>query len=176
MDAQTTSYLMAYNGILSIIIQMGFIGPLTRRFSDASLITWSIAIMAVSLLGWALTSTVPVLLVVLVPLAVASAVLNTVVASATTWAVPPNEIGDALGTASAFESLSRVIAPTLGGWLLGAVGTWAPGALGAAILVGLAAFAWRRLLIHPDPPPPAPVWLEPEGSVDLPVAQLDLAK
>lgn len=75
-------------------------------------------------LGWALTPNVPVLMVVLVPMAVANAVLNTVVASATTWAVAPNEIGDALGTASAFESLSRVVTPTLGGWLLGAVGTW----------------------------------------------------
>jgi hypothetical protein len=69
-----------------------------------------------------------------------------------------------------------VAAPTLGGWLLGAVCTWAPGALGAAILAGLAVFAWYRLLIRPDPPLPAPVWLEQEGALDLPAAQLDPVK
>jgi DHA1 family tetracycline resistance protein-like MFS transporter len=66
-------------------------------------------------------------------------------------AVAPHEMGDALGTAGALESLSRMIAPTVGGLLLGALGAWAPGVLGAGVLAGLAAFAWRRLIARPDP-------------------------
>jgi DHA1 family tetracycline resistance protein-like MFS transporter len=69
-------------------------------------------------------------------------------------------MGDALGASSALESLSRVIAPTVGGWLLGAAGAWAPGALGAVLMGGLAVFAWRRLILHPDPSLAEPVLLE----------------
>ena len=59
-------------------------------------------------------------------------------------------MGDALGVSSALESLSRVIAPTLGGWLLGAVGAWAPGVLAAILMVGLAPYAWQRLIVRPN--------------------------
>ena len=205
LNAQATSYLMAYQGLLSIIVQIGLISPLTKRFSDARLITWSLPVQAAGLLAWAFTPSVPVLLVVLIPLALTTSVLNTVISSAISWAVPPREMGDALGTAgallawaftpsvpvlvvvliplafatgvlntvinsaiswavppqemgdalgtaSALESLSRVIAPSVGGWLLGAFGAWSPGVLAAVILAGLAAFAWRRLIVHPDPP------------------------
>ena len=92
------------------------------------------------------------LVVVLIPLALTTGVLNTVINSAISWAVPPQEMGDALGTAGALESLSRVIAPTLGGWLLGALGAWAPGLLGAALMAGLTAYARVRLIVRPDPP------------------------
>jgi DHA1 family tetracycline resistance protein-like MFS transporter len=150
LNAQSTSYLMAYQGLLSILVQIGLIGPLTKRFSDAELITLALPLQAVALLMWAFTSSVPVLVVVLIPLSLATGVLNTVINSAVSWAVLPHEMGDALGTAGALESLSRVIAPTVGGWLLGALGAWAPGVLAASILGGLTAFAWRRLIARPD--------------------------
>jgi DHA1 family tetracycline resistance protein-like MFS transporter len=102
-------------------------------------------------LAWAFTPNVPVLLVVMIPGALTTGVLNTVINSAISWAVPPHEMGDALGTAGALESLSRVVAPTVGGLLLGALGAWAPGVLAAGTLAGLAVFAWRRLIARPDP-------------------------
>jgi len=80
--------------------------------------------------------------------------------SAITWVVPPQEMGDALGVSSALESLSRVIAPTLGGWLLGAVGAWAPGVLAAILMACLAPYAWQRLIVRPEPPLGEAVWLE----------------
>lgn len=111
------------------------------------------------MLGWAVTPNVGVLLIVLIPQALATAVLNTVINSAITWVVPPQEMGDALGTASALESLSRVIAPSVGGWMLGALGVWSPGLLGGVILVGLTAFAWRHLIVRPHPPLAVPAML-----------------
>ena len=159
LSAQVTSYVMAYNGLLSIVAQMGLIGPLTKRFPNAQLIFWGVVILSAAMLGWAFTASTPVLLVVMVPMAFATGVLNTVIGAATSWSVRPEEMGDALGTSSAFESLSRVIAPSVGGWLLGAAGTWAPGALGGVLLAGLAVFAYRRLIVNPDPPLPAPALL-----------------
>ena len=152
LNAQNVSYVLAYQGALSIVLQVALIGPLTRRFSDAKLITSAVGVLAVALLAWALTPNVPVLLLVLIPQVLASGTLNTVINSAITWSVTPEEMGDALGTASALDSLSRVVAPSVGGWLLGALGTWAPGVLAAAILTGLAVFAWRRLIVAPFVP------------------------
>lgn len=172
LDARVTSYLMAYTGALSIVAQVGLINPLTKRFDTARLITWSTAILAMSLLAWAFASNIPLLMVLMVPYAFATGVLNTVINSAITWAVPPQGMGDALGTSSALESLSRVIAPSLGGWMLGAMGTWAPGMLGAVLTGGLAVFAWHRLIAHPDPPLEETVLLEQELPEPLPVSQL----
>jgi DHA1 family tetracycline resistance protein-like MFS transporter len=81
-------------------------------------------------------------------------VLNTVINSSITKAVYPEEVGGALGVSSSVESLTRVIGPATGGLLLGALGTWSPGALGAVIMAGLAVYVWRRLVLNPDPPLP----------------------
>jgi len=156
LNAQTTSYLLAYVGLLSVIVQGGLIGRLTKRFSEAQLIAWCVVIQAVSLLAWAFTPSVPVLLVVLVPIAFSTGVLNTVINSAITRAVPPHEVGGALGTSSALESLSRIISPLVGGWLLGTVGAWAPGVVGAGIMTGVSVFVWRRPPISPEPLPVSP--------------------
>ncbi len=151
LTAQTTSYLLAYVGLLSVIVQGGLIGQLTKRFSESKLIAWAAVIQSVSLLAWAFTPSVPVLIVVMIPIAFSTGVLNTVINSAITRAVAPHEIGGALGIAGAFESLSRVISPSAGGWLLGALGPWAPGVAAAIIMSGVTIFAWQRLIFHPDP-------------------------
>lgn len=160
LNAQSTSYLLAYVGLLSVIVQGGLIGQLTKRFSESQLIAWMVVVQMLSLLAWAITPSVPVLLVVMIPLAFSTGVLNTVINSAISRSVPPQEIGGALGTAGAFESLSRVVSPSLGGWLLGAIGTWAPGVVGGIIMAGVSAFAWLRLILRPDPPLPVPVKAE----------------
>ena len=151
LDAQATSLLLAYVGVLSVIVQGGLIGPLTKRFSEPRLIFSSTLINGLAMLAWAFTPSVPVLLVVMIPMAFTTGVLNTVINSAITRVVSPQEIGGALGIASSLESLSRVVSPAAGGWLLGSVGLWAPGLVGSVIMSGIAAFSWRRLIVHPDP-------------------------
>lgn len=151
LDAQATSLLLAYLGVISVVVQGGLIGPLTRRVSEAKLIFWTTFIFGASVLAWAFTPSVPVLLIVMLPMAFSTGVLNTVINSAITRVVAPQEIGGALGIASSLESLSRVISPAAGGWLLGAVGFWAPGVAAAVVMVWVVVFAWRRLIARPDP-------------------------
>lgn len=151
LDAQATALLLAYLGVLSVIVQGGLIGPLTRRFSEPRLIVWGTAVYGVSMLAWAFTPSVPILLVVMIPMAFSTGVLNTVINSAITRVVSPQEIGGALGIAGSLESLSRVISPAVGGWLLGSVGLWAPGVVGALIMAWVVVFSWRRLILRPDP-------------------------
>jgi len=78
--------------------------------------------------------------------------LNTVLNSALTKVVYAEEVGGTLGLSASVESLTRVIAPTTGGWMFGMIGTWAPGIFGALLMGWVVSFAWRRLFIQPDPP------------------------
>jgi DHA1 family tetracycline resistance protein-like MFS transporter len=82
-------------------------------------------------------------------------VLNTVINSSITKSVYPEEVGGALGVASSIESLTRVIGPAAGGFLLGTLGTWAPGVIGAVIMVWVVIYVWRRLIVNPDPSLPS---------------------
>ena len=66
----------------------------------------------------------------------------------------PEEVGGTLGLAASIESLSRVVAPSVGGVLLQSVGTWAPGIFGALVMAWVVTFVWRRIVVNPDPPLP----------------------
>jgi DHA1 family tetracycline resistance protein-like MFS transporter len=155
LDAQTTGYVLAYVGVLVVLVQGVFIGRITARFSETQLILWGSALMAVSLAAWAVVPNLSWLLIVLIPLSLATGVLNTVLSSALTKAVYPEEVGGTLGLATSAESLSRVIAPVMAGVLLGSVGVWAPGVVAALIMVWVFTFVVRRLVRRPDPPLPA---------------------
>jgi DHA1 family tetracycline resistance protein-like MFS transporter len=149
LTAQQTSLILAYVGVLSVIVQGFLVGQLTRRFREDVLIAVSVVIMAVSLFGWALAPSVFWLINVLTPTALAGGVLNTILASTLTKAVEPQEVGGILGLSASVESLTRVIAPTLGGALLGWAGTSAPGFFSAAMLALLSIYVWRVIYNHP---------------------------
>lgn len=149
LEAQQTGYILTYVGLLSVIVQGGLVGKLSERFRDDHLIVTSVGIMALSLLGWAFVPSVTMLLVVLAPIAFAGGVLNTVISSALTKTVQPQEIGGILGLAASIESLTRVIAPTLGGILLERLGAWSPGVFSAIVLAGLFVYVWITIFNHP---------------------------
>jgi DHA1 family tetracycline resistance protein-like MFS transporter len=146
LGSDSTGYILAYVGVLSVVTQGGLIGPLTKRFRENSLIITALWLMAFSLLAWAFVPNLVVLLIVMLPLAMAGGVLGTVLQSAITKAVEPQEIGGMLGISGSLEAITRVLAPTVGGYLLGSLGTWAPGIF-SAILMGWAVWvAYRRIL------------------------------
>ena len=155
LDAQGTGLVLAYVGVLVVLVQGVAIGRLTARFSESLLILWASALMAVSLAAWALVPSLPLLLIVLIPLSLGTGVLNTVINSALTKSVYSEEIGGTLGLAASAESLSRVIGPSLAALLLGSLGPWAPGIFGAVLMIWVTSFAYRRLITRPDPPLPS---------------------
>ena len=151
LNAQQTGFILTYVGVLAAIVQGGLVGRLNQRYRDDILITVSVAIMALSLLGWALAPSVTVLLIILAPTSFAGGILNTVLSSALTKAVEAQEIGGILGLSASIESATRVIAPTLGGILLDRLGTWSPGTFGAILLAGLFFYVWSKIFNHPIP-------------------------
>lgn len=154
LGIQTTGFILTYVGVLAVAVQGGGIPALTRRVDEGRLILISLAIMAVSFFAWALTPTLTALVLVVTPLAIAGGVLNTVINSAISKAVGPDEVGGTLGLSAALESLSRIIAPIVGAWLLQDVGAWAPGIICGILLAWTTVFAFRRIPSRPASPTP----------------------
>ena len=164
LSARDTGFILTYVGVLSVFVQGFLVGRLTNRFREDHLISAAVALMAVSLFGWALAPSVFWLLVILAPTAVSGGILNTLLSSTLTKAVAPQEIGGILGLSASIESSTRIIAPILGGALLQNVGTWSPGAFGAIVMIGVTVYVFTKILNHPivinlsdQQPTPVPV-------------------
>lgn len=147
LSAQTTGYILAYVGMISVIVQGALIGQLTKRFRENWLIITGLWVMALALFAWGFTTQLWVLLVVILPLGLAGGVLNTVLQSAISKSVHRDEIGGILGIAGSLEAFTRVIAPSVGGLLLQSLGTWAPGVFSAVALGWAVTFAYRRIIL-----------------------------
>ena len=145
LDASNTGYILAYVGVLSAVTQGVIVGRLSDQFSDKLLILAATGLISISLFGWAFAPNIPFLLFILLPIALSAGILNTVINSAITKAVPSDEFGGILGISASLESATRVIAPTIGGFLLGKLGTSAPGILAGAILVWLTIYIYRYI-------------------------------
>jgi DHA1 family tetracycline resistance protein-like MFS transporter len=147
LSSQITGYVLAYVGLLSVVVQVGLIGVITRHFCENWLIITGLWVMTGALLAWAFTANLWLLLVVLLPLALASGVLNTVIQSAISKSVGREEVGGMLGIAASLDAVTRVIAPTVGGFLLQKQGIWAPGVFSAVLMVWAVSFAYRRIIL-----------------------------
>ena len=149
LNARDTGLVLAYIGVLSVITQGFLVGRITNKVREDVLIIGCVGVMALTLLGWGFAPSLPFLLVVLAPNALAGGMLNTLLSSTLTKAVAPHEIGGILGLSASIESSTRIIAPTLAGFLLQQVGYWAPGLVGAIIMAGLFVYVWITLYNHP---------------------------
>jgi DHA1 family tetracycline resistance protein-like MFS transporter len=147
LSLQSTGFVLTFIGLYSVLVQGVGIGLLTKRFKENTIIISSLCLMSLGFIGWSLTPSLPIMLLVILPLAGSGWVLNTIITSAITKAVEPEEIGGMLGISTSIESISRVISPTLGGFLFGSVGMWAPGLAGAVVLLWAVWVAYRRILV-----------------------------
>jgi DHA1 family tetracycline resistance protein-like MFS transporter len=147
LNSQTTGYVLAYVGLLSVVVQGGLIGVLTRRFRENWLIITGLWLMAGALLAWAFTANLWLLLVVLLPLALSGGVLNTVIQSAISKSVSREDVGGMLGISASLEAATRVIAPSVGGYLLQNLGIWAPGVFSAVLMAWAVTVAYRRIIL-----------------------------
>jgi len=149
LTARDTGFVLTYVGVLSVIVQGFLVGRLTSRYREDLLITVSVVLMGISLLGWALAPSLLWLYIIMTPTALSGGLLNTLLSSTLTKAVAPQEIGGILGLSAAVESSTRIIAPLLGGVLLQQIGTWAPGAFGSVVMVGVSIFVFITIYNHP---------------------------
>jgi DHA1 family tetracycline resistance protein-like MFS transporter len=147
LSSQTTGFVLMYVGIITVIVQGGLIGPLTRRFRENALLLSGLWILGFGLLGWASTRQLWILLIILLPLAFAAGILNTVIPSAITKVVTKEQMGGILGIATSIEAITRVISPSAGGYLLQNLGLWSPGAISAILTFLTVLIAYWRLIL-----------------------------
>jgi DHA1 family tetracycline resistance protein-like MFS transporter len=143
MSPDHRSFLLAYIGVIVAVVQGLLVGPVTRRFGERRLIVACAALLAVVFAFWAFSSSVLYLAIVLLPLSVGAGLMQPVLRSVLSQSVPQEETGGILGVSASADSLNRVIGPSLGGLLIGQVGTWAPGILGSLLLVAVTLLARR---------------------------------
>lgn len=145
---RATSYILTYVGVIVVLVQGVVVGWLTDRLPENRIIFGGVALLTVALLAWAIVPTVPLMLVTLAFLPLSGGVLNTVTNSALTKAVAAEDVGGTLGLSTSLDSLTRVVAPAIGGFLLDQLGTWALGSSGALITGWVLFYVWRCLIAN----------------------------
>jgi MFS transporter, DHA1 family, tetracycline resistance protein len=145
LNAQQTGYILAYIGIVLVIMQGGAIGPLSARYKESHLITAFLIFTLIGMVGWAFANSIPFLLVAMFPMAIGAGSFNALINSAISKAVQKDEIGGMLGFGSALESATRIVMPALASYLLGAYGTSTPGILGSVVMAIVTVYAFINL-------------------------------
>jgi DHA1 family tetracycline resistance protein-like MFS transporter len=138
-DAAHTGYLLAAFGFLGVIVQVVMVGPVVKRLGEKHTLMVGLIFAAVGWGGSALTHSLPVFLLMLVPGAIGIGLCNPSLVSLVSGAAGRHEQGRVQGAAGALESLGRTLGPIWGNGALQFLGEGA--AYGSAALVLLATAA-----------------------------------
>ncbi|KAM9422780.1 solute carrier family 22 member 18 [Salvelinus alpinus] len=114
---EQNGYLMAYFGIVSMVIQGGVIGRLTSKYSENSLLLLSIGMSSLVGLAQVFMANVFQFCFIVLPMMFSLSVFNVITDSMLTKTVPSSDTGTMLGLCASVQSLLRTIGPTIGGFL-----------------------------------------------------------
>ncbi|XP_074522691.1 solute carrier family 22 member 18 [Halichoeres trimaculatus] len=117
LEPQQNGYLMAYFGVVQMLMQGLVIGRLTARFSDHALLLTSIGGSALVGLAQANMQNVFQFCIIVVPMMFSLSVFGVITDSMLTKSVPSSDTGTMMGLCASVQSLLRTIAPTVGGFL-----------------------------------------------------------
>jgi DHA1 family tetracycline resistance protein-like MFS transporter len=134
-DAPKTGYVFSAFGILGAIIQGGLIRPIVHRLGDTTTFRYGLVFGAFGLVAAALSHTVVLFMITLVPLAFGIGFGHPTVSSLVSRVARDDEQGRVQGAASAVESLGRTVGPVWGNASLGRFGESMPYLSAAAFLL-----------------------------------------
>uniref|UniRef100_UPI0037E7A44F solute carrier family 22 member 18 n=1 Tax=Semicossyphus pulcher TaxID=241346 RepID=UPI0037E7A44F len=117
LEPQQNGLLMAYFGIVQMLIQGGVIGRLTPRYSDNSLLLLSIGVSSLVGLAQAYMQNVFQFCIIVLPMMFSLSVFNVITDSMLTKSVPSSDTGTMMGLCASVQSLLRTVGPTAGGFL-----------------------------------------------------------
>lgn len=148
---------LAYMGAWLVAFQGGLMGRIARRFSEDAIIFWSFVLQAATLAAWAFTPAPRWLFLTLIPIALVSSLLNTIIRSALSRACAEEDVGEIMGLGASLGSFARTVMPPLAGLLIDLTHDLrSPGIAGALLTIPCLFYIATRL----DPfglktPPPA---------------------
>lgn len=146
LEPQQNGYLMAYFGIVQMVVQGGVIGRLTARFSEKSLLLLSIGVSALVGLAQAYMQNVFQFCLTVVPMMFSLSMFGVITDSMLTKSVPSSDTGTMLGMCSSVQSLLRTVGPTVGGLLYVNYGIFSIGFIQFVVNTGVFVHLLQRYL------------------------------
>ena len=141
-------YTLAYVGVISVLIQGGAIGPLTRRFGERALGLVAILAMALGYLIIALSATLTGILVSMSFLSAGLALFNPSISSLVSMEASETNRGAVMGIYQSSNSLARVVGPMFSGAVFAQLGYAVPFLIGAVFMLPSLWLLWQ---IRPRP-------------------------
>ena len=147
---------LLYIGIISVVIQGGAIGPLTKKFGEHKLVLASLILVGISFVTLANSQTLWSALVSLTFLSIGSSLFNPSISSLVSKSADATEQGSVLGIFQGAGSLARVIGPIISGLIVDLLGFGAPYTIGAILMIPtiwmmLRVFQKHRRKLSPSP-------------------------
>ncbi|MBL6927551.1 MAG: MFS transporter [Rhodospirillales bacterium] len=127
-------FILAFVGALSIIIQGGMIGRLTRKFGERALVIQGALVLGVSFFFMPFAQSLPMLLLVMAGLAYGFSVITPALNSLISLEADPDKQGGTFGLSRSASIFARVVGPAFAGVLFSAFGRHSPYFVSAAIM------------------------------------------
>ncbi len=138
-DASHTGYLLSAFGVLGVVVQGAMVGPVVATLGERQTLAVGLLFAAVGWGGSAVTHSLPVFVVMLVPGAIGIGLCNATLSSLVSKSAGSHEQGRVQGAAGGLESLGRTIGPVWGNGSLQQFGEGTAYGSAAIVLVGAAA-------------------------------------
>jgi DHA1 family tetracycline resistance protein-like MFS transporter len=138
-DASHTGYLLSAFGVLGVVVQGAMVGPIVATLGERRTLAVGLLFAAVGWGGSAVTHSLPVFVLMLVPGAIGIGLCNATLSSLVSKSAGSHEQGRVQGAAGGLESLGRTIGPVWGNGSLQKFGEGTAYGSAAIVLVGAAA-------------------------------------
>jgi DHA1 family tetracycline resistance protein-like MFS transporter len=140
-DVRQAGYFLALVGLLGVIWQGGLIGPIVRRFGEYKSLMIGLVASAAGLYYVVAVDVWWKLIFVAILFSFGHSVSRPSLTSLIAQAAPPDRRGGVFGAMTSIESMTRIIGPLLGGWIITTQPKWVGWVGGAlftvAALIGL---------------------------------------
>ena len=142
-------YILAYGGMITILVQGGLIGRLASQCGEKWLVIAALAFLSSALFLLAIADNIPILIVAMTLLALAMSLHNPSMQSLLSQQAPEEKRGLVMGAAQSTMSLARVIGPVWGAQAFALFSPTAPYWIGATVALLLIAMA-AKIRLRPE--------------------------
>ena len=118
MTAQDMGFVLTGIGLVSIVMQGGFLGKLIKKFGELKLFYFSFASLLLSFVFLSLLQVKVLFVLPMMLFAVGMALFRPIIMSNISKEAPEGERGSVMGLTNSLASISQVIGPLIGGFIL----------------------------------------------------------
>ena len=113
LPAHGTGYIMSYTGVLTVVNNIFFLRILKSKYTEEQLLLPSLLFYTFAMFCWGISSNVWHLLITITLLSTSGAVFASTSTSQITKSIPKDSLGEVFGITNSFETLARIIGPSL---------------------------------------------------------------